>query len=377
MVVSYGYRKGIKMRFCVDSKMLNDGIASVTKALPARSSMAVLDGILLIADEQGLLLCCSDLTLQKEYRIPASVDEEGECLIKGRLFSDVVRRLPSESAFFSMDGHTLTIRCGRTVNQLQSMEYDEFPRMSFDGKDVFEMKLPAQKTRRAIDHTAFAVALDEARPALTGVLMECQGNSLSFVATDSYQFAKNTMTLEQEIPSRRVVIPGKTMVEIGHMLEEGEDKAKLVFSTTHVKVESGSTMLVSRLIDGDYFDYQRILPKSCKTRIMVEKAVLMDSIDRAQLVAREGTGSVLFVIGSESITVKAESSIGKVEDEISAQIMGDGLSIAFNPRFLLNVLKNIEDDKIYLECNSPINPCVLRPINGEEFVYLVVPMRLF
>ena len=103
----------------------------------------------------------------------------------------------------------------------------------------------------------------------------------------------------------------------------------------------------------------------------------MESVDRAQLVSRDGNNSVLLKIGSENMTVKAESVVGKIEDEITAQVMGDGLNIAFNPRFLLNVLKNVEEDKVYLECNSPINPCVIRPVNGEDCFFLVVPMRIF
>ena len=179
------------------------------------------------------------------------------------------------------------------------------------------------------------------------------------------------------MPEKRVVVPGKTISEIGRMLEEGEGDASLTFSRTHMKADMGETVLISRLIDGNYIDYKRILPKACKTRVLVDRDALMESVDRTQLVSRDGNNSVLFRIGEENMTVKAESVVGKVEDELTAQVMGDGLSIAFNPKFLLNVLKNVEEDKVYLECNSPINPCVIRPVNSEEYFYLVVPMRIF
>ena len=161
------------------------------------------------------------------------------------------------------------------------------------------------------------------------------------------------------------------------MLEEEEGKATLTFSRTHMKADMGATILISRLIDSDYIDYKRILPKSCKTRVLVDREALMESVDRAQLVSREGNNSVLFKIGPENMTVKAESVVGKIEDEITAQVMGDGLSIAFNPKFVLNVLKNVEDSRVYLECNSPINPCVIRPVDDESSFYLIVPMRIF
>jgi len=365
------------MRFIVDSKALNDGILSVSKALPVRSSMPVLDGIHLVVSGEGVLLRGSDLTLQKEYRLPATVEEEGECVIRGRIFSDIVRKLPPENAFLSLDGHTLTIRCGRTVNQLQCMEYDEYPQMSFDGDDQFTITFDREKAKRTIEHTSFAVAQDDSRPMLAGVLLECEGRKLSMVATDSYQFAKNTMAIQEEAPEKKVVLPVKTINEIARMMEEGEGKASITFSRTHMKADMGSTVLISRLIDSDYIDYKRILPKDCRTRVLVDRDALMESVDRAQLVSREGNNSVLFKIGPETMVVKAESVVGKVEDEIPVQVMGDGLDIAFNPRFVLNVLKNMEDDKVYLECNSPINPCVVKPVNGEEYFYLIVPMRIF
>ena len=365
------------MRFSVHSDILKEGVLSVIKALPVRSSMPVLEGVQLVAGDEGVLLRCSDLTLQKEYRLSAIVEEAGECVIRGRIFSDIVRKLPDGNAFFSVDGQTLTIRCGRNVNQLQCMEYDEFPLMTFDGDDTFTITFDREKGKRIIEHTAFAVALDDTHPALSGVLLESEGKVLSLVATDSFQFAKNTMTVEKDVPEKRVVVPGKTISEIGRMLEEGEGDASLTFSRTHMRADMGETVLISRLIDGNYIDYKRILPKACKTRVLVDREALMESVDRAQLVSRDGNNSVLFRIGEENMTVKAESVVGKVEDELTAQVMGDGLSIAFNPKFLLNVLKNVEDDKVYLECNSPINPCVIRPVNSEEYFYLVVPMRIF
>ena len=249
--------------------------------------------------------------------------------------------------------------------------------MTFDGDDTFTITFDREKGKRIIDHTAFAVAVDEAHPSLTGVLMETEGKTLSMVATDSFQFAKNSMTIEREVPEKRVVVPGKAISEIGRMLEEGEGEAALTFSRTHMKADMGGSVLISRLIDSDYIDYKRILPKACKTRVLVEKEALMESVDRAQLVSRDGNNSVLLKIGAENMAVKAESVVGKIEDEITAQVMGDGLNIAFNPRFLLNVLKNVEEDKVYLECNSPINPCVIRPVNGEDCFFLVVPMRIF
>ena len=247
--------------------------------------------------------------------------------------------------------------------------------MNFDGEDQFTISFDREKAKKTIEHTAFAVAQDDSRPVLAGVLLESEGKTLSMVATDSYQFAKNTLSIEENVPQKRVVLPGKTVNEIGRMMEEGEGKASLTFSRTHMKADMGSTILISRLIDSDYIDYKRILPKSCKTRVLVDKDALMESVDRAQLVSREGNNSVLLRIGTDSMIVKAESIIGKVEEELSVQIMGDGLDIAFNPRFILNVLKNIDDETIRVEVNGGQGPCIIKPIEGEDYIYLILPIR--
>ena len=223
------------MRFSVHSDILKDSVLSVVKALPVRSTMPVLEGVHIVADEEGVLLRCSDLTLQKECRISAIMEESGECVIRGRIFSDIVRKLPDGNVYFSVDGQTLTIRCGRNVNQLQCMEYDEFPQMTFDGDDTFTIHFDREKGKKIIEHTAFAVALDDTHPALAGVLLESAGKTLSMVATDSFQFAKNTMTIDEEAPEKRVVVPGKTITEIGRMLEEGDGPAALTFSRTHMR----------------------------------------------------------------------------------------------------------------------------------------------
>ena len=250
------------MRFYVDSNILKDGVLSVVKALPLRSSMPVLDGVQLLADEQGVLLRCSDLTLQKECRLPATVEEEGECVIKGRIFSDIVRKLPDGNAFFSVDGQTLTIRCSRSVNQLQCMEYDEFPQMTFDGDDTFTIAFDREKGKKTIEHTAFAVALDDARPALVGVLMETEGKTLSMVATDSYQFAKNAMPIENEAPEKRVVVPGKTVSE--NFKTKKRKKARpdelLVFPNTH-----------EAIVDQDTWDLANKLRKRSPQKASVQR----------------------------------------------------------------------------------------------------------
>lgn len=365
------------MRFAMEVQTLNEAVFAVIKALPARAAMPVLEGIHICADEHGVRMRCSDLMLQKEATVPASVDEPGECVVKGKIFAEIVRKLPSENAFISVDGNTLTLRCGRSVNQLQCMEYDEFPDMRFEGTDCQQVQVDRLKCRELINRTAFAVGQDETRPVLTGVYMEMDGHALSMVATDSFQFAKNTMLVEQELPKKNMIVPGKTILEIARMLDETESDTAFTFSRTHMKVQTGRSSLVGRLLDGDYIDYNRLLPRDCKSRVLVDREAFLESVDRTTLVAREGNNCVRLSVQPEKMILRAESYIGKVEEEIPIQLMGESMDIAFNPRYLMNVFKIIEDEKVYMEMNTPINPCAIKPVTGDAFFYLVVPMRVF
>lgn len=365
------------MNFCVNSQTLNESIISVIKAMPVHTSMPVLDGILIRADGKGVHILCSDLMMQKECLLPASVSEEGECVVNGKKFAEYVRKIPNDTAFFSLNGKTLTLRCGKTVSQFPCIEYDEFPMMEFKQEDMFTLSLKKEQWKKLIDRTAFAVGADDVRPMLAGVYLETGANTVTMVATDSFQFAMNSLTVEEELSEKNCVIPGRTVQEVSRMTDESaEEKFTLTLSRTHIKADTGTVCLVARLLDGKYIEYKRLIPKECKTRVLLDKAGLTEAIDRATLVAREGNNSVKLSFKNDTLFINAESGAGKIEEELIAQIMGPEIDIAFNPHYILNVLKNINGEKIYLEMNSALNPCVFRPQAEEGALYLIVPMRV-
>ena len=365
------------MNFCVNSQTLNESIISVIKAMPVHTSMPVLDGILIRADSKGVHILCSDLMMQKECLLPASVSEEGECVINGKKFAEYVRKIPDDTAFFSLNGKTLTLRCGKTVSQFPCIEYEEFPVMTFKEEDIFRLTLKKEQWKKIIDRTAFAVGIDDVRPMLAGVYMETSASGVTMVATDSFQFAMNSLAAETELPEKSCIIPGRTVQEVSRMTDESaEDDFTLELSRTHIKADTGSVCLVARLLDGKYIEYKRLIPKECRTRVLLDKEALTDAVDRATLVAREGNNSVKLSFKEDTLYINAESGAGKIEEEINVQIMGPDIDIAFNPHYLINVLKNIAGEKIYLEMNSSLNPCVFKPQAEEGALYLIVPMRV-
>lgn len=364
------------MHVTLETKDFNLGILSVIKALPVRPTMAVLEGIYMEANKDGLTLKCSDNRMQKECFLPAHVEQEGSCVVKGRLLSELMRKLPETSCDVVLTGSTLHIHCGSTYNQLQCIDFDEYPTMPFNG-ETFDIRLDHEICRDMITKTVFAVAQDDGRPILTGVLVDFEEDRVTMVATDSYQFAMRTVHVPMTLEKKSTVIPGRSLQEIARMMDETDEDVVLSFTNTHVMVDIGQSRLTARLLDGKYIDYQRIIPKEYKTRALVDRDEMMNAIDRAQLVSREGNNSIILHLSDNKVQIRAESYIGKSEDELDAQITGDDLEIAFNPKYCINILKSIEDEKVYMDFQLNINPCAIKPAQGDGYYYLVVPMRVF
>ena len=363
------------MKFNMQTEDLANGVLSVIKALPVRSAMPALEGVLIEATSEGLHLTCSDLMFQKECFLPAAVEEEGSCVLKGKFLAEILRKLPNEPLSAEQEGMILKIKSGRVRQRLQCIEYDEFPVMKAKG-DVLDLTVKAEQLRSMIDHTVFAVSMDDSRPVLTGALLEANEEQLTFVATDSFQFALTTLH-EKFGGETRTIVQGKVLNEIAKMAEETEQDVTLSITKTHLTVQVNDTRLTARLLDGNYIDYKRIIPKECKTRVLVNTADLYTMTDRAQLIAREGNNSVMLHFEGDTLTMSAESFVGRGEDTMEVSIVGDPIDIAFNPKYIINILKNIPDETVYLEFNSAISPCVIRPVQGDAYLYLIVPMRVY
>ncbi|MDO4564460.1 MAG: DNA polymerase III subunit beta [Clostridia bacterium] len=364
------------MRFYVDCNELISAVLSVIKALPLRTTLPALEGIYVVAEREGVRLLCSDLMMQKECFIPATVEEEGSCVVPGKLFSELIRKMPDSILELNMQSTVLVISGGRTRNQLQCIEFDEFPIMSFSG-DHISVKMDRLDFKNMINQTSFAIATDDSKPMLTGAFTEFDGNRITMVATDSYQLALKHIEVNEELPQKSTIIPGKTVNELGRMMDETQDDVNLLLSKTHIRLDLGHTALVARLLDGNYIDYKRLLPKESKTKVSINREELINSIERAQLVAKEGNNNILMSFEGDKLTITAESFIGSINDEIEVKLIGEDIKIAFNPKFCLNILKCIPDETVYFEFNSSISPCVIRPVRGESYYYLIVPMRIY
>lgn len=366
------------MRFTVNTKELNEALAVVTKAMPAHSSLPILEGIYFYASGNTLFMKCSDLSLQIETEIPAFVEEEGCAVLPGRLFADLSRRLTGEEVAFEGEKNTLKLRSDRVKTSLQVSNGEEYPEMR-RVNDEFSAEISHNKLRSMIRQTLFAVSVEDSKPVLNGVCMEFSpDNRLRMVAMDGFRLAIRNEKIKNCTGNKRVVIPSRAMQEIANILTGGEEDIKLVFSGTHIKIDFGYTKLISRLLDGEYVNYAGFIPKNYVTYAIVNCRELQDSTERASLLAREAKSNLIKLsFEEEQLTISANSEKGSINDQLSIQLIGKPLDIAFNAKYILDLMKILEDEKVYIRMNNSVTPCVIEPIEGDSYYYMILPVRLF
>ncbi|MBQ4428832.1 MAG: DNA polymerase III subunit beta [Clostridia bacterium] len=365
------------MRFRVDTKELNEAISVVTKAMPAHSSMPILEGIYLYASGSSLFLKCSDLSLQIETEIAAFVEEEGGAVFTGRTFPDLVRRFNGQDVEFEGDKNTVTLKSGRSRPSLQTADIKDFPEMKRVDEE-FSAEIKQSSLKNMIRQTSFAVSLEESRPILTGICLEFKDDdTLQMVALDGFRVAIRREKIKNRTGVKSVVIPSRAMQEIANVLS-GDDEIKLVFSSTHVKLDFGYTKIISRLLDGDYVNYSGFMREQHTSHAIVDCRELQDAIERVSLLAKEAkSNSIKFSFTEDQLSLFANSEKGSIEDQIYIQLMGKPIDIAFNAKYILDAVKFIDDEKACLKMSTSVTPLIIEPMEGNAFYYMVLPVRMF
>ena len=365
------------MRLLVNTQELNAAIATVTKALATKTTMSILEGIYMEAQDNQLMLRCTDLSLQIETVVPATVDDEGAIVLPGRLFSELIRRFPGELTNIETVGKTAALSSGRARTEMQGESSSDYHNMP-DVKKEFEVRIKKSALKTMIRQCIFATASDDTKPMLTGVLLELLGDELIMVALDGYRLALRREKINDIGEEKHVVVPAKSLMEISRILDDSDDLVSIVFSNTHVLMDMGYTKIKTRLMEGEFIKYKQILPSGHTTRVRVSRSELYDSLERVSLMARESKSNLIkFTFADSMLSLSANSEIGSSNEDLDVNIMGSDLEIAFNGRYYSDVLKALDDEEIFLDMNSNISPCVIRPVQGERFYYLVLPVRLF
>ncbi len=365
------------MKATCDQDDLIKSVQTVSRAMPSRSPMEILEGIYVKAANNTLQLRCTDTVMSIEDNLPAMVTEEGEIVLPGRLFSEIVRKLPVGAVSIQVKGTLVNIACGASKMTLQGLDAQAFPSLPVL-ENAKPLLIKTSELKNLIHQTNFATAVDETQPILMGELMEIEQNSVTMVALDGYRMAIATLPLEHEAVPMRAVLPGKALNEMEKLFDDTNQEAKITFGSTQAAVEMGQTIIVTRLLEGDFINYRQILPQTKQTRIGIKTLLLADAVERASLLAREGKNNLIKIEIKESgVIVSANGERGNTTEEIEVTTMeGKALAIAFNAKYLLDVLRVIKDEEILMDFISDRSPCVVSPTVGKAYQFIVLPVRI-
>nr|WP_304508829.1 DNA polymerase III subunit beta [Anaerotignum sp.] len=351
----------------------------VNKAVSNRTTLPILECILLTADERGFILTGNDLELGiKTASIEANILEQGEIAIEARIFNDIIRRLNGEEVTISTnEKNAVTILCGSSEFTIMGQSGEDFPALpEVEQNQAYTLK--QNDLRNMIRQTIFSIAQDNAKPVLTGELFEFNSDFFNIVSVDGYRISYRKNVLMNSYDQTNVIVPGKTLSELNKILsQEEEDLVSVYVTDKHILFDLGTAIMVSRLIDGDFIRYEQSFSEDYKTEILIDKSEMIQSLERASLVSRDNRKTpVRFKIKTKNLEITAKSDMGTAYEEISAEIEGEEISIAFNPRYFIEALRSIDEEKVKIHFTASLSPCTILPVEGDSFKYLILPLRM-
>lgn len=366
------------MKFSVEAGELNEALAVVTKALSSSNETPILRGIYISAFENELYLKCSDSSVQIETVIPSLVEEEGAVVMPGRLMADITRRMKGKTVNFeTVDDLSMRIENGRSKSVLQFFGPDTYPKMEEVKSDI-SFSIRQDIFRSMIRQTAFSCGDEEAKPILRGVLMEfTEEGFLNLIALDGYRLAKRSEKVSVNGELRNAVVPAKTMQDIANILSDTEDEISITLSATHITVDLGATKIKARLIKGEYINYKNILSRKSASRITVNRSEFLESLEMVWLIAKENNNNVIKLEFEDGrMLISSRSEAGSINESVEINTAGNPVEIAFNAKYFIDIAKAVDDEVIALNFNTSVTPCIVEPVSGEKYYYLILPIRL-
>ena len=365
------------MQFKCMTSALIEGLQTATKALSARTTNPILEGVLIEAFGEELQLICSDERLTIATRIPAQIIEPGRGVVPGKLFNEFIRRLQGSEVAVTMNrAHQFNLKCLGSVSNIAGQEADLFPRLP-QVNDEHEILLPQGMLRDMIQKTEFAIAVEDMREVLTGSYLEIENGEASMVGLDGYRLALRRAKCADLEAKVSAIIPGRALGDIGKLLGDGDEAfAGLSFDGNRLHIRLDKTDIYVLLVEGEYIQYRRIIPSQFTTHVVLELETFRKCLDRASLMAREGSNNLILLrIDEGRMFIESQSQMGDVHEEMDVEQTGAGLNIAFNVKYLTDVVRSIDDEYAEFCFNNGVSPCVITPKGDMNYLHLVLPVR--
>ena len=368
------------MKFVCEKEKILKGINSVINGVASKTTKPILEGILIQTNDHELKLTSYDLEIGIEYILEANVTEQGNTVVNAVMFSEIIRKLPNAEIQIRInENNLLEIECEGSLYKLATMDPEEFPelpRINIDNS----IKLEQSTLKNMIRKTIFAVSTEENRPIFTGSLFEVMDGKLNVVAVDGYRLAIKNKEVE-ESNQFSCVIPGKTLNEVNKIISDSFDNITVGIEKNQALFEMENCKIVTRLLDGEFLKYSNTIPQTWETRIKVNKSNIQNCFERILLISassieKEKKYPVKVNIEVGKVTISCSNQTGDAKEEILVDTEGKDLEIGFNPRFFLDALKAIDDEEVYIEFGTNRSPCIIRPIDEGDYVYMILPIKM-
>ncbi len=364
------------MNIICSRQQLLDGINITLKAVPNKSTMEILDCIVIEVKEDRIKLIANDLEIGIETIIEGRIVEEGSVAAGAKVLFEIIRKLPSDEVNISADeNYMLNISCGKAKFNISAKSAEEFPFLPQIYKEN-KVIISQFTLKEIIRQTVFSISDNENTKVMTGELFEIRDNELKVVSLDGHRISIRKVILNETYEDISVIIPGKTLNEITKILSGGrDDEVNIFFTDKHVLFEFGDTIVLSRLIEGEYYKIDKMLSSDYETKVTVNKREMLDCIGRTTLLIKESEKKpVIIDVKDNSIGFAINSSIGSMDEEIDAAKEGKDILIGFNPRFLIDALRVIDEEEITMYMINPKAPCFIRD-KEETYIYLILPVN--
>lgn len=360
---------------CSKSNLLKS-VNIVMKAVPAKITMPILECILIDASANEIKFTSNDMELGIETKVEGNIIDKGIVALDAKIFSEIIRKLPDSDVTIETDSNLQTlITCEKAKFSISGKSGEDFSYLPYVEKNDF-ISLSQFTLKEVIRQTIFSIAANENNKMMTGELFEIEGSRLKVVSLDGHRISIRKIELKSEYPKKKVVVPGKTLTEISKILSgETEDMIDIFFTDNHIVFEFNNTVVVSRLIEGEYFRIDQMLSSDYETKVEINKRELLDCIDRATLLVKEGDKKPIIIhIGDEAMELKINSQIGSMDEEIDIRKEGKDILIGFNPKFLIDALRVIDDETVTIYLVNPKAPCFIRD-EEQSYIYLILPVN--
>ena len=364
------------MLFRCDGLDLSEAVNKVLKAVSSKTISPILEGIKISAYGDSVVLSGTDLELSITKTIKAEVIDEGQTVIPGKLFGEYLRKLTTEQISLELnERNQLRISYSDSEGFIQCMDVLEFPELkNVDKVEYFEVNRGDLKS--LINNVIFAVAVDDSRPILKGVLFEVNENGMRAVALDGFRMAMANKPIISTTSNFSFIVPARSLNEISRMLDSDET-VKVYVHSNNLMVDMNDTIITTRLLEGQFINYRQILNSNFNTTVSIKKSQLEDAIDRASLLSKGDKNSrVKFDITENSLILTSDSEIGNVKENITVSTKGADITIAFNAKYFTDCLRATEDEYIKINFSNAISHCIVTPSENEDYLFLILPVRM-